>query len=156
MSANIDMDSHIPALIATAGGRISLHAQRESARRHDLDLREWRIMQIVGEAEDRTVNEIADRIAMDRGGTSRSIARLEGRGLLTRQDDPQDRRRAMIRLTTKGRRLQDQIAAFAAAREARLLSGFTGAEVEALRAALLKLSDAAQAMLEDGWRPEEE
>ena len=64
MTKRIDMERHIPALIATLGGRIGLHAQRESARALGLDLREWRVLQILGEAEGRTVNEIADRIAM--------------------------------------------------------------------------------------------
>lgn len=154
MTTKIDMRRHIPALIATAGARISLHAQREAARPLGLDVREWRIMQIVGEADDRTVNEIADRIGMDRGGTSRSVAQLEKQGLVSRHDDLADRRRVLLRLTEKGGKLQEQIAAFAAAREERLLSALTTGQVEALRDALLIVADEAERMLAEGWRPE--
>lgn len=156
MNRRIDMERHIPALIATLGGRIGLHAQRESARALGLDLREWRVLQILGEAEGRTVNEVADRIAMDRGGTSRSLARLEDRGLVARRGDAADRRRALVTLTPEGRALQDRVAAFATAREARLLEGFTPKEVEALRTMLQRLSGTAEEMLAAGWRPEGE
>ena len=68
----VDMDSHIPALFVTLGGKIGLHAMRHHARGLGLDLREWRILQVLGGDGRSTIFGIADRIAMDRGGTSRS------------------------------------------------------------------------------------
>ena len=73
----VDMDSHIPALFVILGGKIGLHAMRHHARGLGLDLREWRIVQVLGSDGRSTIFAIADRIAMDRGGTSRSVARLE-------------------------------------------------------------------------------
>ena len=41
---------------------------------------------------------------MDAGQLSRLLARLDGAGLLTRERDPRDARRQVLRLTVAGRR----------------------------------------------------
>ena len=149
----VDMDSHIPALFVTLGGKVGLHAMRHNARGLGFDLREWRILQVLGGDGRSTIFEIADRIAMDRGGTSRSVARLEKRGLVTRQDDPSDRRRSYVELTDKGWAVHDEIARFALAREERLLRNFSPGDSARLRTFLRTLLAEADAMIAEGWAP---
>lgn len=149
----VDMDSHIPALFVILGGKIGLHALRHHARGLGFDLREWRILQLLGADGRSTIFAIADRIAMDRGGTSRSVARLERRGLVTRTDDPADRRRSRVELTEEGRAVHDEIARFALAREARLLRNFAPADSARLRRDLNALVAEADAMIAEGWSP---
>ncbi len=149
----VDMDSHVPALFVILGGKIGLHAMRHHARGLGLDLREWRILQVLGSDGRSTIFGIADRIAMDRGGTSRSIARLEKRGLVARQDDPSDRRRFFIELTHEGRTVHDEIARFALAREQRLLRNFSPGDSARLRRYLNALVAEADAMIAEGWAP---
>lgn len=149
----VDMDSHIPALFVTLGGKIGLHALRHHARARGLDLREWRIIQVLGGDGRSTIFAIADRIAMDRGGTSRSVARLENRGLVTRQDDPSDRRRSYVELTDEGWAVHDEIARFALAREERLLRNFSPGDSARLRRYLNALATEANAMIAEGWSP---
>ena len=100
-----------------------------------------------------TIFGIADRIAMDRGGTSRSVARLEKRGLVIRQDDPSDRRRSYVALTDEGWAIHDEIARFALAREERLLKNFSPGESARLRRYLSALLAEADAMIAEGWSP---
>jgi len=135
----IDLDTYLPALIITLGNKISLHAAREAAQAHGLDVREWRVMLILGADGKSTINEVADRVAMDRGGTSRSISRLEERGLIRRFDDPGDRRRSLVDLTPKGGSLHDTLAAAAHEREAELLADLDKAERGQLVASLSTL-----------------
>ncbi len=149
----VDMDSHIPALFVTLGGKIGLHAMRHHARGLGLDLREWRILQVLGGDGRSTIFGIADRIAMDRGGTSRSVARLEKRGLVTRTDDPSDRRRSYVQLTDEGWAVHDEIARFALAREARLLRNFSPGDSARLRKFLNALVAEADEMIAEGWAP---
>ena len=149
----VDMDSHIPALFVTLGGKIGLHAMRHHARGLGFDLREWRILQVLGGDGRSTIFGISDRIAMDRGGTSRSVARLEKRGLVSRQDDPSDRRRSYVELTDEGWAVHDEIARFALAREARLLRNFSAGESAQLRRHLNALVAEADAMIAEGWSP---
>lgn len=151
----VDLDLHLPALIFALGSKISLHAQRENARALGVDMCEWRTIQILGRDGPSTINQIADRIAMDRGGTSRAIARLEKRGLVQRLADQQDRRKSTIRLTKTGDHLQTQIADFANAREARLTQSLSSQDKQVLIGLLSGLTLEIDEMLKTGWRPED-
>jgi DNA-binding MarR family transcriptional regulator len=61
------------------------------------------------------------------------VAALEERGLVTRGPDPHDRRRRVLRLSPAGRALVERRAADAAAIEAEMLAGLSGAEAADLR-----------------------
>ena len=150
----VDLKSHVPALFVTLGVKIGRHADRHHARLLGFDLREWRIIQITGDGGRSTILEVADTLGMDRGGTSRSIARLEERGLLTRQDDPKDRRRSFVELTRDGWALYDEIVQFALAREQRLLRKFSADEQAVLREMLNIVHAEADEMLAEGWVPD--
>lgn len=152
-SRHVDIDNHIPAMCLILGGKLGLHAKRASAQQLGLDLSEWRIVQVLGADGRSTIFEIADRIAMDRGGTSRSVANLEADGLLIRMDDPSDRRRSLVSLTEKGRELHEKIVRFANAREERLLSKFEGKDRAQLRKFLTTLINEADEMITEEWKP---
>ena len=153
MSDTVDLDRHLPALLFSLGAKISLHAQRENARGLGLDMCEWRVVQILGRDGASTINQVADRIAMDRGGTSRAIARLENRGLVRREAGKKDRRKSVVTLSLPGESLHRKVAAFANAREDRLTRGISTAEKADLTRLLGKLEQEVDAMLETGWRP---
>lgn len=55
-----------------------------------------------GEPHRLSAGEIAERLVQTTGGTTKTIRRLEGRGLVTRVADPNDGRRALIELTPAG------------------------------------------------------
>ena len=150
---SIDIDDHIPALCLILGGKVGLHAKRMSAQQLGLDLGEWRIIQVLGADGRSTIFEIADRIAMDRGGTSRSITHLEKHGVVKRVEDPQDRRRSLISLTKDGWTLHSEIVRFARSREERLLRHLTPADSAHLRKLLRTLINEADDMMAEGWAP---
>lgn len=150
----IDFDRHLPAQLMVLGGTIGRHAVRMGARKLDLDLSEWRVIQVVGTQGRSTINQVADRIAMDRGGTSRSIARLEQRGILIRITDNLDRRRSLVDLTDKGWVLHDDIVGFVRAYRDRLLRRISAKDREHLQQSLAALIEEAEQMLDDGWSPD--
>ncbi|MEZ5247308.1 MAG: MarR family transcriptional regulator [Acidimicrobiales bacterium] len=55
-----------------------------------------------GEPHRLSAGEIADRLVQTTGGTTKTIRRLEDRGLVRRVADPSDGRRALIELTPIG------------------------------------------------------
>lgn len=55
-----------------------------------------------GEPHRLSAGEIAERLVQTTGGTTKTIRRLEDRGLVTRVADPADGRRALIELTPAG------------------------------------------------------
>ena len=152
--ARIDLSEHVPALCLTLGGKVALHAKRHSAKQLGLDLCEWRIVQVLGAEGRSTIFDIADRIAMDRGGTSRAVARLESNGFVAREDDPTDRRKSFAILTHEGWTLHDAIVQFSLAREDRLLRKLSDAERKQLRDMLNTLISEAETMISEQWTPE--
>lgn len=55
-----------------------------------------------GEPHRLAAGEIADRLVQTTGGTTKTVRRLEARGLVRRVADPDDGRRALIELTAAG------------------------------------------------------
>lgn len=151
--APIDLDRHLPAQLMVLGGTIGRHAVREGARKLGLDLMEWRVIQVVGTQGQSTINQVADRIAMDRGGTSRAIARLDERGILSRTADVEDRRRSLVDLTPKGWALHDDIVRFVRAYRERLLRPLSAKDREQLQRTMTSLIDEAGVMLSEHWSP---
>ncbi|MGA8722872.1 MAG: MarR family winged helix-turn-helix transcriptional regulator [Solirubrobacteraceae bacterium] len=52
------------------------------------------------------ISELGEDVLLTQAGMSRLVARLEARGLVLRDDDPDDARACRIRLTTAGAELQ--------------------------------------------------
>ena len=149
----VDLEKHLPVLLIKLSSKIALHAMRVRGRKMGLDLREWRIIQALGTYGPCTINEVAAWVALDQGGTSRAIARLEERQLLEREGDANDRRRVFVRLTDKGSKLNEEIATFALAREKRLLRDLSTTESQELNRLLNILIKEADEMLNCNWTP---
>lgn len=143
----VDMSKHLPARLLTLSSRIALHATRAAARPLGMSIREWRIVQLLGSYGPSTINETAQRIAMDFGGTSRAIAALEERGLVKRLSDAGDRRVSRVELTDEGRKAHNVAASFAHEREERLLSRLKPAEREELSRLLALIDESVSEML---------
>jgi DNA-binding MarR family transcriptional regulator len=81
-----------------------------------------------------TASALADAGRLTSGAMTNRIDRLEAEGLVRRVSVPQDRRRVLVQLTSRGRKLVDQA---------------TAARFEAAAAALEGLSQVQQARLDD-------
>ena len=64
-------------------------------------------MLIAGEPYRRSAGELSSSLVQTTGGTTKTIRRLEERGLVMRVDDPDDGRRTLIELTDPGRALAE-------------------------------------------------
>ena len=62
---------------------------------------------IAGEPYRRSAGELSSSLVQTTGGTTKTIRRLEERGLVMRVDDPDDGRRTLIELTGPGRALAE-------------------------------------------------
>ncbi|MEM8708475.1 MAG: MarR family transcriptional regulator [Actinomycetota bacterium] len=62
---------------------------------------------IGGEPYRRAAGELSSSLVQTTGGTTKTIRRLEERGLVTRVSDPADGRRSLIELTEHGRQLSE-------------------------------------------------
>jgi DNA-binding MarR family transcriptional regulator len=55
------------------------------------------------------ISELCEDVLLSQPGMSRLIARLEGRGLLARVEDPDDARASRVRMTEEGVRVQRRV-----------------------------------------------
>ncbi|MBL0898792.1 MAG: MarR family transcriptional regulator [Reyranella sp.] len=107
--------------------RLSVLAQLVSESLHDLyaepfglSVTQWRVMAALGRFAPLTASDVGQRIVMDKVAVSRAVAGMKERGLVERATDQEDRRRASLRLSAKGRAMHDQIVPIALKYEAEL------------------------------------
>lgn len=119
--------------------RLSVLAQLVSESLHDLyagpfelSVTQWRVMAALGRFAPLTASDVGQRIVMDKVAVSRAVASLMKRGLVERATDLDDRRRASLRLTEKGRTVHAQIVPLALKYEADLYRALSTEERQAL------------------------
>jgi DNA-binding MarR family transcriptional regulator len=103
-------------------------AARYSARHLDLSLTQWRVLAIVGMGAPATARDVVRKTGLDKGGISRAVADLLGRGLLEKQPSVADKRARPLSLTATGRRLYGQGLQAASARNDALMAALTKRE----------------------------
>lgn len=121
--------------------RLSVLAQLVSESLHDLyaepfrlSVTQWRVMAALGRFAPLTASEVGHRIVMDKVAVSRAVAGLKERGLVERATDRNDRRRASLRLSAKGRAMHARIVPVALEYEAALYKALSPEERQALNA----------------------
>lgn len=86
-----------------------------------------------------TPTQLYEATMMSSGGMTARLDRLEKRGLIIREPNPQDRRGTLVRLTDEGRELVEAAVIPHAANETRLLEALTTDERDQLNELLRKL-----------------
>lgn len=120
----------------------------------DLTLTAWRTLAILGQHEPMTAQDISRRSRVDKGWISRSVARLESRGLVARVPNGKDNRSVLLSLTDEGRRMVAEIVPLSRHRHETLLSVLGEKDLQTFLRALDLIERQADAMLEgDTARP---
>jgi DNA-binding MarR family transcriptional regulator len=88
-----------------------------------------------------TQQELARRASSDPSTIRAMLVLLEGRGLVSRERHPDDRRARVVTLTAKGRRLFERLWKTSDPIRVQMLSGFSADEAELLMGCLRRLID---------------
>jgi DNA-binding MarR family transcriptional regulator len=140
-----------PRLIAQE--LFALHGllQRSAALafRHELDLSdfEWRVLTQVGEHAPLTLIQLMPLLSRDKSQVGRTLARLEERGLITREKIGGGRF-ILVGISDAGRRMYERLAERALERNAALVAGLSSREQQTLMTILDKLTTGATALFE--------
>lgn len=133
--------------------RLSVLAQIVSESLHDLyagpfqlTVTQWRVMAALGRFAPLTASDVGQRIVMDKVAVSRAVAGLLQRGLVERATDLNDRRRASLRLSARGRAMHARIVPIALAYENRLYGALTDDERRQFDTLVQRLLDHAEAL----------
>ncbi|PTX49418.1 transcriptional regulator, MarR family [Gemmobacter caeni] len=99
---------------------------------HGVTEQQWRVLRVLKEAEETDASDLADAASILAPSLSRILRTLETRAFIATRKDPQDGRRALIRLTAEGHAFIRQIAPESAAIYAELEARLGRARIDAL------------------------
>jgi DNA-binding MarR family transcriptional regulator len=124
---------------------VSNHVSQAFARRlmeSGVTVAEWVVMREMFDEEETSPGVVAERIGMTRGGVSKLMDRLVGKGLVTRKEREDDRRFQAIALTAVGRRLLPKLAALADENDEEFFEALNAKERAALIGTMKKIVQA--------------
>ena len=136
--ANLELDMGSMAAVRN-------HLERTVLAPHELTWTGWVVLWVVWIWGDIETRHAATEAGISKGTLTGVVGTLEGRGFLTRRTHPDDARRVLLALTTKGKRLMSQVFPEFNREEARLMSALSTDEVatltQGLRKAVASLDD---------------
>ncbi|MBX3704595.1 MAG: MarR family transcriptional regulator [Steroidobacteraceae bacterium] len=132
------------ALVASRMGT----ALAPSHERYGLSVGTWRVLAVIARYEPLSAKELAQRTSTDPFRVTRALTTLAEKGFVSRQADPQDRRRVSLRLTRAGRGVHDEIAATLSEMERSVLVALSAREQAVLHRLLDKLDARIAACLQ--------
>ena len=95
---------------------------------HGVTRGQFPVLLVLWEQEGATQAELAERLAVEQPTMAGTLKRMERDGLIRRAPDPTDRRQARIRLTPRGRRLEEALTASARETNAVAMGGLSDAD----------------------------
>jgi DNA-binding MarR family transcriptional regulator len=99
--------------------------RRHSVGAMGLRSTDLRILNILYDAEAVSINELARRAHVDKAWISRSVVQLLDKKWISKQQDPNDSRAQLVRLTLKSRKLLDEVRPQVLVNEQILLQGIS-------------------------------
>jgi DNA-binding MarR family transcriptional regulator len=105
----------------------------------EITTEQWMILNRLFEEPVINQKELSERTLKDQGSLTRTLDRMENKGLVKRQINPTDRRSFLIYLTNEGYALRNRIVPIAVECIEDAVKGFTEEEVDTLVALLKKL-----------------
>ncbi|MEU4509884.1 MarR family transcriptional regulator [Nonomuraea wenchangensis] len=125
----------------TRASRLLDRAAKEFLAEHGLEAWEFDVLATLRRAEDvrMCMKDLSAAAMVSPGALTNRIDHLLDRGLVDRWPAPGNRRMTFVGLTEEGRRVADDVLERHAANEARLLSGLSAGDQDALAALLRKL-----------------
>jgi DNA-binding MarR family transcriptional regulator len=121
--------------------------------RHGLNVAAWRILANIARHQPLSQKELGEYTVTDAPKVTRALAELERRKYISREVDPNDRRRAVLRLTAKGRSVFEDVGSIITRADQALLEGLAPDERRALLSALEKMEKQMRdGRLSGSWR----
>lgn len=116
-------------------------AERECASYESLELTpgEYRLMAATIGIENLSCGVLREKIGISPSRFSRTIDRLENKGLIIRKIDSEDRRNIVLSFTERGKDLLDRIRAMREHCESEIVSGLSRTQEEKIKQAMVLL-----------------
>jgi DNA-binding MarR family transcriptional regulator len=142
-ASGLELESYLPYRLLTATNAVSRLIARAYEDRFGLTAPQWRVVCVLAQDGPASLEEIAQRLLVDRSAVSRATLALTRRRLVERLATGKGGRRTRMVLTQEGVRLHGEVAPLALAYEAALIAGLAPDEVKLLKRLLSRLQLAA-------------
>ncbi|HLI12619.1 MAG TPA: MarR family transcriptional regulator [Alphaproteobacteria bacterium] len=136
---------YLPYLVNRAGVRLA-EAFSDELEAYGVTLPMWRVMAALDHRDGQRVGRLAAMTSIEISTLSRLLAAMERKELLSRRRSETDARSVTVSLTDYGRGITDKIIPTALRYEEVALAGFSAAEVEALKAMLVRVFENLDAL----------
>lgn len=137
--AVIPLEHWIGYRFSLISARLGNYVAQMYESRHDLTMPAWRSLAVIARYQPLTAKQLGTLTSSDAFKVARAIELLVGRGLIRRDVDEKDRRRARLSLTAEGRKIYKDIESFTIRVERDLNAGLDRHERAMLRQTLDKL-----------------
>lgn len=108
---------------------------------HELRVGQEQLLLQLWDADGISQSQLVERLCVEPPTVTRMLQRIEADGLVERRPDAEDARVSRVFLTTKGRALEDQVAAAWQSVEARATAGMSPDEQTLLRRLLTRMRE---------------
>jgi len=129
----------LPYRLAVLSHTVSSLIAHVYDKRFGLTIPEGRVIAILGRFPGSSAVEVSERTMLDKVAVSRAVTKLIKAGRLDRKFADTDRRRSILTLSFEGRKVHDEIAAVALAKENELLQGLDDEQIAVLNSAIDRL-----------------
>lgn len=93
-----------------AVSRLIIREYQEDLDRLGITYTQYLVMMVLWEHDERSVNEIAQKLILNTNTVTPLLKRMEAMDLLNRTPSPDDQRKVMVSLTRKGKAMQEAAA----------------------------------------------
>ena len=139
MKSELILEDFLPYRLSILSNTVSSTIATAYNKRFGLSIPEWRVIAVLGRFPGLSAVEVAERTLMDKVAVSRAVTKLINSGRVDRQIADADRRRSILRLSTEGRQVHDEIAPLALKFEEDLLHGLSEDEIRTLSVIMERL-----------------
>ena len=142
----LNLERYLPYRLSILSNRISANIADTYSDKFGLSVTEWRIMAVVGEYPNISADQVSVKTQIEKSMLSRAITKLLQRNLLEREFDPKDKRRSMLRLTTTGISVYDEVVPISYDYERQLLKCFSDTEKDQISELIDRLYQQAESI----------
>ncbi|WP_299797302.1 MarR family winged helix-turn-helix transcriptional regulator [uncultured Shewanella sp.] len=146
LDVSLDMDNFFPYQLTQLQSSVSDNIAQIYTGHFELSRHEWRIVAVLGTGKALSAKCIGGMINLEKMQTSRAIAKMMAKHLITKVEDRSDKRSSLLKLTPKGLSLHRELAPMVLAREQALLSALTTEERAQLKQIMDKLFTQSRAI----------
>ena len=139
MTHHLNLNKFFPYQLAKLQALVSDSVAEIYTGEFNLSKQEWRILAILAEEKAINAKTISLRANIEKMPTSRAINKMFERGLLEKVNNDLDKRSSLLRLSTQGNTIFQQLAPLVKKRELELLSILTVTEQASVKSLLNKL-----------------